>query len=210
MTSAAGKQRAPFGSRCRYAYTQKAQGGSGNNSSTDQQSRLYDNRRQAVRQDMSENNLPGGQAHSVGGLNIFQIAHGHNRSTHDTCIVRSAGYCQGNNQVDGAGAQQRYDYYSLQNVRDGVENINAAHDDIISLAAIKAGNRAQNSANQKAKANRADTDSHGIARAIHNAGKQITAILISTEPMLSVRRLQLNSQVLTNNVGFIIKNQRTY
>ena len=142
---------------------------------------------------MAQNDLPSWQAHGIGGFHIFQIADSHYGCAHNTSIVGSAGNGQCDNQVNGTGAQQGYDYNSLQNVRNGVENIDATHDDIIGLAAVEAGDRAQNGAYNEAKAHGADANGQRVASAIHNASKQIAAIFISAKPVLTVGSLQLIS-----------------
>ena len=142
---------------------------------------------------MAQNDLPSWQAHGIGGFHIFQIADSHYGCAHNTSVVGSAGNGQSDNQVNGTGAQQGYDYNSLQNVRNGVKNIDAAHNDVIKLAAVETGNGAQNSAYYKTKAYGANADGQGITSAVHNASKQVSTVFIGTKPVLTVGRLQLVS-----------------
>ena len=79
-------------------------------------------------------------------------------AAHDTRKTAGAGEGQRDHQVHRARSQQRYNNYRCHDVRNGIENINAAHDDGIGNSALEACLGTQDGSDEKAQHYGTNTD----------------------------------------------------
>ena len=156
----------------------------------------HDDRGQAQRHDVPEQDAPGGSALQHDGLNEIALGDGDRFGARDAGIGRPGGERNGDHRVLDAGAKRCREGQRQHQAREGEEDIGDAHQHRIDPAAEVARERADREADGGHHHRHQQHDGERHPRAIEGAGIDVAAKFIGAEPVFGRRRRQPVGEIL--------------
>src|SRR6267378_4124311 len=146
-----------------------------------------DQPRDDVRQDVTAQERPAGRAQGAGRADVLRLAQRQHRAAHDARDGRHAPDTDGDRRVEHAGPEHGHDRQRQQQIREGEQDLDSAHEHGVDPAARETGERAQQQAAPERDEHREHAHQQRHARAVDHAGENVAPELVGAEQVFAAQ-----------------------
>src|SRR5580704_568474 len=196
MGAAVVQHGSPTGCGWRHAESEKTHGGFGEDGSSHADCGLDDHGLNDVRENVADDDAEIARSESTRGFDEFTFARGEDLSAHQAGVADPASERQCQNQIEYAGAAERYERNGQQDPGEREEGIHQDYvDEAVDASAVVTGN----GADDEAESERGDDDTasyqHGDTRAVDDARENVAAEFVGAEPVRVGWRVEARRQI---------------
>ncbi len=175
---------APGGGGGLHAEAEEAERGFGEDGAGHADGGLHEHGLDDVGQDVVEHQAEIACAERARGLHEFALLHGHDLAADEARVVDPAGERERDDEVDEAGAEEGDDRDREQDSGQSEEGVGEVEvDERVGPALVKAGEAAEDAADDERGADDGDGDEQRDARAVEGAREDVAAELVGAEPV---------------------------